>query len=52
LLAVDQTTFRPIAFDHYGTVTFNVEGDQTMGCALKHGSNKTQLKRVEETTRP
>ena len=46
LMAVDQTTFRPNAFDNYGTVTFNVEAGQTMGCALKHGEGTMQLKRV------
>jgi hypothetical protein len=49
-MAVDATTFRPIAFDGYGTVTFNVEAGKTIGCTLKHASNTTQLKREEETT--
>jgi uncharacterized glyoxalase superfamily protein PhnB len=52
LMAVDTTTFRPIAFDDYGTVTFNIEADKTIGCALKHGANTTQLRRVERTKRP
>ena len=52
LMAVDQTTFRPIAFDNYGSVTFNVEAGKTIGCALKHGASTMQLKRVEETKRP
>lgn len=52
LMAVDKTTFRPIAFDNYGTVTFNVEAGKTTGCALKHGPNTMQLKRVEETKQP
>lgn len=52
LMAVDQTRFRPTAFDDLGTLTFNVEAGKTMGCALKHGPNTTQLKRVEETNRP
>ncbi len=52
LMAVDKTTFRPIAFDNYGTVTFNVEAGKTMGCALKHGPHTMQLKRVEETKEP
>lgn len=52
LLEVDKTTFRPIAFDDYGTLIFNVEAGKTMGCALKHGPNTMQLKRVEETNRP
>ena len=48
LMAVDQSTFRPIAFDNYGTVTFNIEAGKTMGCALKHGGSTMQLQRVEE----
>lgn len=46
LLAVDEATFRPIAFDNYGTLTFNVAGGKTIGCVLKHGSEQTQLKRT------
>jgi uncharacterized glyoxalase superfamily protein PhnB len=45
LLAVDNTTFRPIFFDDYGTITFNVAGGKTIGCILKRGSDQTQLKR-------
>ena len=52
LMAVDKTTFRPTAFDDYGTVTFNVEAGKTIGCAIKHGPSTMQLKRVEETKRP
>ena len=48
LMAIDRTTFRPIAFDNYGTVTFNVEAGKTISCALKHDSNTVQLRRVEE----
>jgi catechol 2,3-dioxygenase-like lactoylglutathione lyase family enzyme len=51
LMAVDQTTFRPITFDNFGTVTFNVEVGKTMGCALNHGDGTVQLKRAEETKR-
>ncbi len=51
LLAVDQTTFRPIAFDEYGSITFNVEAGKTTGCALTHGEHTMQLNRVEETKR-
>ncbi len=46
LLAVDKFTFRPTAFDDYGTLTFNVEGGKTIGCALNHGSDQTQLRRI------
>jgi len=51
LMAVDTITFKPIAFDDYGTVTFNVEGGTTTGCALKHPGNTTQLRRVEDSIR-
>jgi hypothetical protein len=46
LMAVDQTTFKPIAFDNYGTLTFNVEGGKTTGCALSHQEETMQLKRA------
>ncbi|HWS56431.1 MAG TPA: ankyrin repeat domain-containing protein [Pyrinomonadaceae bacterium] len=46
LMAVDQTTFRPAAFDGV-TFTFNVEGGKVTGAALKQGANTTQLKRVD-----
>lgn len=49
LMAVDQHTFRPIAFDNYGIVSFNVEAGRTTGCAISHGDGSMQLKRVEET---
>ena len=45
LLAVDNCTFRPIFFDDYGTISFNVEGGKTIGCVLRRGSDQTQLKR-------
>jgi uncharacterized glyoxalase superfamily protein PhnB len=51
LIAVDQTTFIPIAFDNYGTLTFNVEAGRTMSCALDHGDGTIQMKRVDETMR-
>ena len=51
LMAVDTVTFKPVAFDEYGTLIFNIEAGQTMGCALKHAGNTTQLKRVEDTIR-
>lgn len=47
LMAVDQTTFRPTAFDNYGTVSFNVEAGKTLDLALKQGASTIQLKRVE-----
>jgi len=48
LRAVTQTTFRPLAFDDYGTITFNVEAGKTTGCALNHREGTMQLKRAEE----
>lgn len=48
LMAVDKTTFRPIAFDGYGSITFNAEAGKTRGCALKHAENAIQLERVED----
>jgi Glyoxalase/Bleomycin resistance protein/Dioxygenase superfamily len=52
LMAIDQATFRPIYFDEYGTITFNVEDGKTVGCALNHASNTTQLKREGGTNQP
>jgi uncharacterized glyoxalase superfamily protein PhnB len=51
LIPIDETTFRPAAFDGV-TVTFNVEAGKTMGFALNQGPNTMQHKRVEETKRP
>ena len=47
LMALDKTTFRPLAFGGI-TLTFNVEGDKVVGMALKQGPNTTQLKRVAD----
>lgn len=46
LIALDKTTFRPIAIDGV-TVVFTVEGDKATGFTLKQGQTTTQLKRVE-----
>lgn len=51
-MGVDQTTFKPVAFDNYWSVTFNVESGKTVGCALNHGGSAMQLKRVEDAIRP
>jgi hypothetical protein len=48
LVAIDQTTFRPIAFDNFGTVTFNIEVGQTTGCVLKYGGGTMPFKRIED----
>jgi len=47
LMAVDRTTFRPIAFENLGTVTFNVEAGKTTGCAITHGEGTVKLQRLE-----
>ena len=49
LLAVDETTFRPIAFDNDGIVAFNVEAGKALSCAITHGGCTMHLQRVEET---
>ena len=46
LIAVDNTTFRPSAFDGI-TIKFNVEAGKVAGFALKQGPTTTQLKRME-----
>lgn len=46
LMALDKTTFRPLAFGGI-TLTFNVEGGKVVGMAFKQGQNATQMKRVE-----
>ena len=46
LMALDNTTFRPIAFGGI-KITFNVDGGKVTGLAFKQGNNTTQMKRVE-----
>jgi len=46
LIANDNTTFRPAAFDGI-LITFQVEGGKATGFTLKQGASTTQLKRVE-----
>ena len=48
MIALDQTTFRPIQFGGL-TITFTVEGGKTSGFNLKQGGKPTVYKRVEET---
>ncbi|HEV7474925.1 MAG TPA: ankyrin repeat domain-containing protein [Pyrinomonadaceae bacterium] len=51
LMAVDNTTFRPTAFDGI-TITFTVDAGKVTGLALKQRDTTTQLKRVEEVKQP
>jgi ankyrin repeat protein/uncharacterized protein DUF3471 len=46
LMALDKTTFRPIAFGGV-TLVFNSEGDKVTSMTFKQGANNQQLKRVE-----
>lgn len=46
LMALDKTTFRPIAFAGV-TIVFNIEADKVTGATMKDGRGTTQLKRVE-----
>lgn len=48
LMALDNTTFRPIAFGGI-TLTFTVEGGKVTGMAFKQGATTTQMKRIEVT---
>jgi hypothetical protein len=46
MMALDKTTFRPVAFSGV-TVTFNIEADKVTSATLKDGRGVIQLKRVE-----
>lgn len=46
LMAVDKTTFKPVAFDGL-TVSFTITGDQVTGMTLTQRGNPTVHKRVE-----
>ncbi|MFN2510049.1 MAG: ankyrin repeat domain-containing protein [Pyrinomonadaceae bacterium] len=51
MMAVDKTTFRPVAFDGI-SIAFSVEGDKATGFTFKQGANTLLYKRVEETKQP
>jgi ankyrin repeat protein len=51
MMAIDKTTFRPIAFDGI-TVIFTVEENKVAAFTLKQGPTTTLYKRVEEVKRP
>jgi hypothetical protein len=46
LLAIDKTTFRPLAFSGI-TLVFNSEAGKVTSMTFKQGSNSSQLKRIE-----
>jgi hypothetical protein len=47
LMAIDKTTFRPVAFDGL-TISFTLTGDRVAGFSLKQGNTNTAFKRIEE----
>ena len=47
MMAIDKTTFRPIAFDGL-TFSFTVTGDKVSGFTLKQGATNFVYKKVEE----
>ena len=47
LIAINTTTFRPLAFEGM-TITFNVEAGRITGIGVHQGPTTTQMKRVEE----
>lgn len=51
MLALDKTTFKPVAFDAI-TVTFATEGNKVTGFTLKQGPTTTAYKKVEEVKLP
>lgn len=48
LMALDKTTFKPIAYDGI-SLSFVVESEKVTGVSLKQGANTTLFKKVEET---
>jgi hypothetical protein len=46
LMALDKTTFRPLAFGGI-TLVFNSEADKVTSMTFKQGTNTSQLKRIE-----
>jgi len=46
LIALDKTTFRPIAFSGI-TITFNVEAGKIVNMTFKQGQTTNQMKRIE-----
>jgi hypothetical protein len=51
LIAVDSTTFRPLAFDGI-LVSFKIDAGKTTGLELKRGTTPTLMKRIEDVKQP
>jgi hypothetical protein len=47
LMAIDKTTFRPVAFDGL-TISLTVTDNKVAGLSLKQGNSNTAFKRIEE----
>lgn len=45
LFAIDGFSFRPLAFDNYGTLIFKLEDGRTVGCVVKHDSGEMVMRR-------
>ncbi len=51
MMALDKTTFRPVAFDAI-TVIFGSESEKVTSLTLKQGQNTTVFKKIEEPKQP
>ena len=51
LMAIDKTTFRPVAFDGL-TISFAMTGNKITGLTLVQGTRPTAYNRVEESGKP
>jgi uncharacterized glyoxalase superfamily protein PhnB len=47
LVAVDNTTFRPVAFDNLGTLAFEVDDGKVIGCILRQIDCTIKFQRAE-----
>jgi uncharacterized glyoxalase superfamily protein PhnB len=46
LMALNSNTFTPIAFDDFGTISFNVTDGKVSGCTLNESSHAIHLQRI------
>jgi hypothetical protein len=51
LMAIDKTTFRPVAFDGL-TISFAMTGNKITGLTMVQGTRPTAYNRVEESGKP
>ena len=50
-MAIDKTTFRPVAFDGL-TISFAMTGNKITGLTMVQGTRPTAYNRVEESGKP